>query len=600
MIKSLLTIIQSIIDANDRQLKTAKAVNYLGRLPCVVPQKLEWSGRSVNVKRANRYLDYMERRLCNYRKDHQFDKATAVWAVLLKNSISYQLAVFNKSNPGWYYKLKESDTLKLFKACVNKARKWDLSLDIERFYLDKGIEKDGIPNGKLRPIGSPTPVSSFMSRAITDMTYFIMEDQFKPYQHGFRRTKSTQTALLEVWDKLYLENCRSIYEFDFQAFFNNVNWKFIARSCAKRSNLLASIVIDLLNGITYHHKNGMLSINTEEELKTKAWVRPDGKPKEIILFRKGLPQGLSISPLLATLPLEMTTPPRGLIMYADDGLIINNDSEMRNHMVVDNWLTEQVWHLGIKVAYSKSRWVKDKFKFLGTEFLINERIIKWEDKEFRWNEDEDLREVRKKLEVWLKMVPAFYGKKSEGYFWDVKPGSIIEKYKDEQFWVSRAITVFKGLRTGALYKGYKYFFARGTYHISNSSTWCCNDLLKLAKGMRPRKISRMNLGRTPNLLPDTFQFFSELKWGWDHEKAWEWEKPLYISRSEQLARNDAAWDWVPENRLFKSEHSYKDLKKRLIRKDRYLEWCLITNSTEKKILNEDKKLRSADTRKRSR
>jgi hypothetical protein len=256
---------------------------------------------------------------------------------------------------------------------------------------------------------------------------------------------------------------------------------------------------------------------------------------------------------------------------------------MRNHMVIELW-TQQVAQLGVKIAYNKSRWIKDKFNFLGVEFRIAEKEIWWEDKVFRWNEGEKLAEVEERLKNWLKIVPAYYGKKKSWFFWDVKKGSIIEKYKDEQFWMEKLTTVLKGLTSGTTWKGYKYFFARGCYNISNSSTWCSNDLLALSTGMRPRKIERMNLGRLPSLLPDTVKFFTELNWNWDKEKAWEWENPLYTSRSEQLARNDAAWDWVPENRLFKSEHSYMDMKKRLVRKDRYLEWTLITNSTIKKVI----------------
>lgn len=41
-----------------------------------------------------------------------------------------------------------------------------------------------------------------------------------------------------------------------------------------------------------------------------------------IIMREGLPQGLGISPLLATLAIEMFEPPKGLIMYADDGIFV--------------------------------------------------------------------------------------------------------------------------------------------------------------------------------------------------------------------------------------------------------------------------------------
>lgn len=42
--------------------------------------------------------------------------------------------------------------------------------------------------------------------------------------------------------------------------------------------------------------------------------------------RTGLPQGLSMSPILATLAIELLEPPKGLVMYADDGLIISDSN----------------------------------------------------------------------------------------------------------------------------------------------------------------------------------------------------------------------------------------------------------------------------------
>jgi hypothetical protein len=41
-----------------------------------------------------------------------------------------------------------------------------------------------------------------------------------------------------------------------------------------------------------------------------------------VYLRKGMPQGSPVSPILATLACDMTNPPRGLTMYADDGIYI--------------------------------------------------------------------------------------------------------------------------------------------------------------------------------------------------------------------------------------------------------------------------------------
>lgn len=575
MINFLKTLKESFSDANLGESKRAKVQSYLGRLPMMAPQKLEWQGRTLHVKRANKYLSYMERRIINHRRNFKSDQAVVLWAILFKNSISYQLALFHRSNPNWYWNMSSESAVKLFKSCVNKARKWDLALDIERFYIEKS-------NGKLRPIGAPTPVSSFISKGINDLIYFICEPNMKRYQHGFRRGRSTHTAIMEVWERIYIDRCKNIYEFDFKAFFNNVDWKFVARVLGKRSGLLADIVIDVLSGITYHHKNGMLALNPEEELKARVL---DTVPKRIIVYRKGLPQGLSMSPILATLAIDLTSPPEGLTMYADDGLIIN-DLPKNTAIQKVNWWQAEVAQLGVRIAPEKSRWVQNEFKFLGVKFYPKENKIAWEDKEFKWEKGEDLEEVKKKLETWIKIVPEMYGKKSEGFFWDVKKNAIIEKYRNEQFWTEALTTVYLGLRKGWMHRGYKYFFARGIYNISASSTWCCNDLLALAKGIRARKIKRLNLGVPSDLFTDSLMLARSRNYEWGKEELWnEIEKSFYDPNKVENFRpsQNSKWDWGRESKQFEQEQKFMDPRKKLTKKDRYLEWALITNSTERKV-----------------
>lgn len=47
------------------------------------------------------------------------------------------------------------------------------------------------------------------------------------------------------------------------------------------------------------------------------------------IIRRGLPQGLSLSPLLCTLAVEQFSPPKGTFMYADDGVFIGNEEELK-------------------------------------------------------------------------------------------------------------------------------------------------------------------------------------------------------------------------------------------------------------------------------
>lgn len=64
----------------------------------------------------------------------------------------------------------------------------------------------------------------------------------------------------------------------------------------------------------------MLPEEAEMRLVGQKFWNP--KPK---LVRKGLPQGLSISPILATMVLDSLPPMEGLVMYADDGVILSEN-----------------------------------------------------------------------------------------------------------------------------------------------------------------------------------------------------------------------------------------------------------------------------------
>jgi len=46
-----------------------------------------------------------------------------------------------------------------------------------------------------------------------------------------------------------------------------------------------------------------------------------------LIVREGMPQGLSISPLLSTLVIEQLKAPEGLVMYADDGLHLSKEGD---------------------------------------------------------------------------------------------------------------------------------------------------------------------------------------------------------------------------------------------------------------------------------
>lgn len=81
--------------------------------------------------------------------------------------------------------------------------------------------------------------------------------------------------------------------------------------------------MDIISAVIYTKKEGLATLNEETELKKHV----DLKKKTIHIIRTGLPQGLSMSPIIATLVLELSKPPKGLTLFADDGLVIGRTRE---------------------------------------------------------------------------------------------------------------------------------------------------------------------------------------------------------------------------------------------------------------------------------
>jgi hypothetical protein len=123
----------------------------------------------------------------------------------------------------------------------------------------------------------------------------------------------------------------SIYEFDFKGFFNNVPPMAVYDAMLRRSVILGELVFNVLKNIRYQ----FVELKDEAELRVKHCKYPKDEEAissltsdKTIIHRNGVPQGLAISPLLATMVLESTeSKVKDLVMYADDGLIFGDKGE---------------------------------------------------------------------------------------------------------------------------------------------------------------------------------------------------------------------------------------------------------------------------------
>lgn len=186
---------------------------------------------------------------------------------------------------------------------------------LHRYYILK-------KSGKWRPIGAPLMTHRVLAKSLSDLIYLLFNDKFNVEQHGFRKKRSTVSALFDLWYRTQNTKISEIYEFDFRGFFNRVRPSWVYRMLLGRSRYLAEIIARVIINIDYK----LHDLKEEAELKYIGMIRK-GKRMFKLIEREGMPQGLNLSPLLSTLVLEILKAPKGLIMYADDGLFLAETEE---------------------------------------------------------------------------------------------------------------------------------------------------------------------------------------------------------------------------------------------------------------------------------
>jgi len=369
--------------------------------------------------------------------------------------------MYTKCARQWYMNQPMAKVKRDLIHVMNQCRAFNLAMNLKRFYLQK-------PNGKWRPIGAPTIGSKVISKMFTDMWVTLSDAQRSSMQHAFRPNRGVWSAIYEVIRNLQQRKEGDvIIEFDLKGFFNTINRWSIHEAALRYSQLLSNCIRHIMDNTRYIYDN----LRVETELIKVDYKHWKAKNKDSI-YRSGVPQGLPLSPLAATVALENEVNMKELVLYADDGILIGGEDKFQEFV-------RKAIKVGAENAPEKTRVVTDRFKFLGVIIDIKEEKIYSETGWIDWDD--------KNLLPWLKRQATMYNKVPLEWDWNVDGGSYLKKeelfLKDIGLWKWILVRLGWGMSMGIKMTG-----SGEMYYVSSSSPKCCESLLKEAVGFELKKV----------------------------------------------------------------------------------------------------------------
>jgi hypothetical protein len=497
----------------------------LGWLPMVSHNYFSIEPKSV--KRINRYLNFMNKRIRFYLDANDKEKALTIWIILMRISLSYQLVLFHKANSKWYWDKSEESVIREFSKLRNRLRGGSLKMNITRYYIEKK-PSPGKPDflKKFRPIGAPDWVSKAIAIGITDITAFMTENIQPEFQHAYRYNKGLHTAVEEIIKNIK-DGYSHVLEFDLKGFFNNVRYKDITDYLNMVTPKLKDLVMNAIGGINYstmwykesdvftareanpkarYHeavRDQWMNYNLKIRDGRKRWLEPQLLPedelildptKEKTIARSGMPQGLNFSALVATVANPLNRFKLKQVLFSDDGVIFFKDKWAMEQTYVDL----RTWYQkGVLVSWEKTRMVKDQFRFLGLLFDITNKVIFFDGgTKIGWKTP-IISFYSPDLKNWLNKVITYYKREAKSWTWYIKRDSFIMRTTYRLKLIQRLRILYNGILWAKPSGNYRAIYVYGLYwkivDITGSSTYCLDILLQAIKGRKYKKLKSLVL-----------------------------------------------------------------------------------------------------------
>lgn len=216
-------------------------------------------------------------------------------------------------------------------------------LPLLKFLVDKGKG-----DGESRTLCVPAVRDRVLQTSVLQEVAPMLEKEFEDCSFAYRKGRSVRQAVYKI-KQYYEEGYRWVVDADIDAFFDSVDHEL------------------LIKKIKLYIKDNDIVRLLESWINAEVW---DGKSIKVI--DKGIPQGSSVSPVLANLfldELDEAILEKGYkyVRYADDFLILCKTPEQANESL--EFTNEKLDKMFLELDESDVVSFDDGFKYLGVIFV---------------------------------------------------------------------------------------------------------------------------------------------------------------------------------------------------------------------------------------